>query len=278
MAELDLEVARHLPFLRRYARAITGDRDLGDADVQACLESLLPHAGELAERQQDMRLQLYRALHGIWSEQSEACCGRAAHETRRGAPFMEDQAIVAARVGQLSPSKRQILVLTVLEGFTVAEAAAVMALAPATAEALLGQAKEELRSQRSSRVLIIEDEPVIALDIATTVQLSGHTVIGVAATHRDAVSVADREAPELILADIQLADDSSGLEAVQEILLARSVPVVFITAFPERLLTGRARPEPTFLITKPFDAEILRVSISQALCARPATAIPLVMQ
>jgi CheY-like chemotaxis protein/DNA-directed RNA polymerase specialized sigma24 family protein len=257
MAELAWEVARHLPYLRRYARAILGDRERGDATVRACLESLLPRVGEL--ELDDVRLQLYRALHRLWSQE-----GAAVPEQEPVPVLMENQAIVAARVGYLSPTKRQILVLTVLEGFSLAEAAMVMGLSPAVAEALLAQAKAELRNQRSSRVLIIEDEPIIALDIAATVRQSGHTVVGIASTHRDAVEAAGRETPELILADIQLADDSSGLEAVQEILRDRYVPVVFITAFPERLLTG-TRPEPTFLITKPFDADTLRVSISQAL-------------
>jgi CheY-like chemotaxis protein/DNA-directed RNA polymerase specialized sigma24 family protein len=264
MVELAWEVARHLPYLRRYARAILGDREQGDANVRACLESLLPRAGDLAGG--DLKVQLYRALHGVWGRD-----GRAVPEHEPVPPLMENQTIVAARVGHLSPTKRQILMLTVLEGFTLPDAAEVMGLSLAAAEALLGQAKEELRAQRASRILIIEDEPIIALDIATTVQQSGHTVVGIAATHRDAVALAEREGPELILADIQLADESSGLEAVQEILRERYVPVVFITAFPERLLTG-TRPEPTFLITKPFDAETLRVSISQVLAAAIVTA------
>ena len=262
MVDLGWEVARHLPYLRRYARAIQGDQDRGDASVRCCLERLL-HAGgdgggDLGTH--DLRVRLYRTLHGVLCE-----AGEHELEHRPCARLIGNQAIVAARVGQLSPTKRQILALTVLEGFSVADAARVMGLSAAAAAALLAQAKDEIRSQRSSKVLIIEDEPVIALYIAATIQQSGHTLIGIAATHREAVETASREAPELILADIQLADDSSGLEAVSEIVGRGHLPVVFITAFPERLLTGTTRLEPTFLITTPFDAEILRVSISQAL-------------
>lgn len=261
MAELAWEVARHLPYLRRYARAIMGNRELGDANVKACLEDLL-HRRRSLDRG-DVRTLLYRTLHGIWGREGEI---GPAHEPQ--IELVENQAIVAARVGQLSATKRQVLVLTVLEGFSLQEAASVMGLSLPAAEVLLGQAKEELRWQRSSRIMIIEDEPIIALDMASTIQQCGHTIVGIATTHREAVEVAERETPELILADIHLADDSSGLEAVQEILSDRYLPVVFITAFPERLLTG-TRPEPTFLITKPFDADILRVSISQALAASP---------
>jgi hypothetical protein len=67
-----------------------------------------------------------------------------------------------------------------------------------------------------------------------------------------------------VLADIQLADGSSGIEAVNDILGISGVPIVFITAYPERLLTGE-RPEPTFLITKPFAPENVKAITSQAL-------------
>ena len=70
--------------------------------------------------------------------------------------------------------------------------------------------------------------------------------------------------PGLVLADIQLADGSSGLDAVDDILEIDSVPVIFITAYPERLLTGE-RPEPTFLVTKPFATESVKATIAQAL-------------
>jgi DNA-binding LytR/AlgR family response regulator len=68
----------------------------------------------------------------------------------------------------------------------------------------------------------------------------------------------------LVLADVQLADGSSGIEAVKEILEECSPPVVFITAFPDLLLTG-TRPEPTFLMSKPFDPEAVKAMISQVL-------------
>jgi len=73
-----------------------------------------------------------------------------------------------------------------------------------------------------------------------------------------------RARPGLVLADILLADGSSGLDAVNEILRTISVPVIFVTAYPQRLLTG-TRPEPTFLITKPFHPNNVKAIISQAL-------------
>ena len=91
------------------------------------------------------------------------------------------------------------------------------------------------------------------------------TCSGRADAPRGGVPCQERGAgPGLVLADIQLADGSSGLDAVNEILTEIEVPVIFITAFPERLLTGE-KPEPAFLITKPFRPEAVKAAISQAL-------------
>jgi CheY-like chemotaxis protein len=120
-------------------------------------------------------------------------------------------------------------------------------------------------------VLIIEDEPVIATDIEALVRELGHEVLDVAATRKEAVDAVARATPGLVLADIQLADGSSGIDAVKDILGRYDVPVIFITAFPERLLTGE-RPEPTFLITKPFQPETVKAAIGQALFFHPGRA------
>jgi DNA-binding LytR/AlgR family response regulator len=73
-----------------------------------------------------------------------------------------------------------------------------------------------------------------------------------------------KKRPNLVLADIQLADGSSGIDAVNDMVAEFEAAVVFITAFPERLLTGD-KPEPAFLITKPFDANVVKAITSQAL-------------
>ena len=92
----------------------------------------------------------------------------------------------------------------------------------------------------------------------------GHRVTAVARTHSEAVKAVDQHKPGLVLADIQLADGSSGLDAVNEMLGAITVPVIFITAYPDRLLTGE-RPEPAFLITKPYQPDTVKAIVSQAL-------------
>jgi len=132
------------------------------------------------------------------------------------------------------------------------------------AETLIDQGRARLLDQLAGQVLIIEDEPLIAMDIEGIVQGLGHTVVGIVDTRKKAVEAAEAHSLNLVLADIRLADGSSGLDAVEDILEHITVPVIFVTAFPELLLTGE-RPEPTFLISKPFSKTELEIAIGQAL-------------
>jgi CheY-like chemotaxis protein len=255
MATLADVIKQNLPFMRRYARAVSGEQRLGDGAVRACLQALLerPPANDAPF---DRRL-LFRTLHDVWSSPAPSVGAETGSIP-----------IIMARLDSLSPRHRQALVLTMLEGFSPADAAYILRIGDeAEFAAMLRDARRELSAQPPTRILIIEDEPVIALDIASIVQQSGHEVVGIAATHAEAVALATAELPGLVLADIQLADDSSGIEAVKEILASHSVPVIFVTAYPNRLLTGD-KVEPAFLITKPFEAETLSVTISQALSTR----------
>lgn len=257
-AEIANEIGRQLPYLRRFARAVTGQQALGDAAVRNALQAL---GTDLPRSDLGLRVFLYRALSRILD--------RTPTESHADNSLVADQAILATRLGDLDPLRRRVLLLTSLEGFTLEETAQILELSGEETSSLVNAARAELRVQCPSRILVIEDEPIIALDISQTLKKSGHTVVGIASTHEEALALAREDRPELILADIQLADNSSGLEAVLEILEEITVPVIFITAFPEQLLSGE-RPEPAFLITKPFDVETLNVSISQAL-ARAAS-------
>ena len=259
MASMAAEIAQVLPHLRRYARAVTGEQRRGDLQVQRCLERLLTDRSNSADL--PLRTLLFRTLTRSWNDETES-------EPAPAAPIMND-AILDQRMRDIAPARRQALILSVLEGFSTSDIGIILDLPQEEAEQLLALAKIDLRDQRPTRIMIIEDEPIIALDLAQICERNGHQVVGIAATRSEAVAKAREERPGLILADIQLADDSSGIDAVSEILGHMNVPVIFITAFPERLLTGQ-RPEPTFLITKPFDADTLAVSISQALATSAA--------
>jgi CheY-like chemotaxis protein len=256
------ELKPHLPFLRRYARALTGSQTHGDNFVRATLEAIVA-APEAFPRDVDPRLGLYRTFHAIWSSAN-------IEEQPGHSEASDSEGIAQARLARITPLSRQALLLTAMEGFTPEDAGYLIGAAPEEVESLVAEALTEIERQTRAEVLIIEDEPIIAMDIETIVRDLGHTVTGVAVTRDEAVQQAMARRPSLVLADIQLADDSSGIDAVKDILQHFKVPVIFITAFPERLLTGE-RPEPTFLITKPFQRSTVKAQIAQALFFDTAT-------
>jgi CheY-like chemotaxis protein len=249
------EIAPHLPYLRRFARALSGTQASGDAYVVAMLEALVVDASTFP-RDISPRLGLYRIFLKLWSSVDVNTTGADGIQL--------DHSPAERNLEALTPRPRQAFLLRTVEGFSIDEVATIMDISPAEAAALVQAAGQEIAEQVATDVLIIEDEPIIALDIETMVEELGHTVTGVARTHREAISLVAKKRPGLVLADIQLADGSSGLDAVNEILSSIDVPVIFITAYPERLLTGD-RPEPAFLITKPFQPEAVKAAISQAL-------------
>jgi DNA-directed RNA polymerase specialized sigma24 family protein len=246
-------VAEYLPLMRRYARALSGRQSSGDAYVAAALEAMLAEPGAL-EGAERPRIALYKALTKIWSSVDINFTGE-----RR-----DIQLPVERRLAQITPRPRQAFLLVSLEGFAEEEAAEILDVDLPTLRELVQEAGRELAADIATDVLIIEDEALIALDLERLVEELGHRVIGVAQTHSRAVAIARAHAPGLILADIHLADNSSGLDAVNELLRSFEVPVVFITAYPERFLTGE-RPEPAFLIAKPFQPSAVSAVISQAL-------------
>jgi DNA-directed RNA polymerase specialized sigma24 family protein len=247
-------IASHLPLLRRYARALTGSQRSGDAFVAATLRALIAST-EALDPGLPPRVALYRVFHAIWSSGSI-----------EAGPVEEIGALAMAqeRLQSLTPLSRQALLLTAVEGFTDEQTAKIFGTSPDHVRALVAEARAEIARQTTARILIIEDETLIAMDLNDIVTTLGHTVVATADTAARAIAAAMAHRPDLVLADIQLADGSSGIDAVQEILAQVSVPVIFITAFPDRLLTGQ-RPEPTFLISKPYAEDTVRAAVSQAL-------------
>jgi len=253
---LSQQVAANLPFLRRYARALTGSQSTGDAFVRATLEAALADE-ELKQSLEGGRIPLYRAFNKVWSS--------AYMEVDDDTDDMgEHESGAQDRLSTITPQNRQALLLTTLEDFTPGQTGQIMDLEASEVETLVKEAIAEIDKEQSTSVLIIEDEPLISMQLEDLVTSIGHEICGTAATRTQAQEVVAEKKPGLVLADIQLADGSSGLDAVDDILAIDSVPVIFITAYPERLLTGD-RPEPTYLVTKPFQEQTVRAAISQAL-------------
>jgi DNA-directed RNA polymerase specialized sigma24 family protein len=257
------EIAPHLPYLRRYARALTGSQHSGDTYVTACLEAIVADPSIL-DAGLGAKVGLYRLFHLLWSG--------AQLDDIPGEPASASERTAQERLAAMPPDSRQVLLLTTLEGFRPVEAGQITDRSEDEVRRLVEDAVAEIDRQTATRVLIIEDEPLISMDLAEIVEALGHQVTTIARTATEAVKAARSDQPGLVLADILLADGSSGLDAVRDILGDFEVPVIFITSFPERLLTGE-RPEPTFLITKPYDPNGVKATISQALFFRTTASI-----
>jgi CheY-like chemotaxis protein len=248
-------LAPHLPYLRRYGRALTGSQSSGDAYVRAALTALLTGKHQLPN---DLppRVALYRLFHVIWASSVGQLEDPMSFDVRHLTP--------EERLRALSSADRAALLLTAVEGFSLSEAGRILGESPEEVEDSIVEAQRAIERQLASRVLIIEDESIIALDLENLVTELGHKVVGTAATKDEAVNKARSQKPGLVLADINLGEGGSGIDAVTEILRSFDIPVIFVTAYPERLLTGE-RPEPTYLITKPFLPETVQATIGQAL-------------
>lgn len=249
------QIGPHLPYLRRYARALTGQQSAGDTYVAAALETLVSEPKQF-DTTLPPRVAIYRLLSRVWNTVP----------LNQALPIDADiEATKAERnLEAISPKPRQAFLLCSVEGFNRKEAASILDVSDADVGSLLTQAGEELAKQLSADILIIEDEPLVAEDLEATIRDIGHRPTGVARTHKEALALVAAKRPSLVMADIHLADGSSGIDAVDDILKSMSVPVIFVTGHPEVLLTG-TKPEPVFLLPKPFDPAMLKALISQAL-------------
>ena len=254
--DLSDAIARQLPFLRRFARALTGSQSAGDGYAAATLEAIATDRSVI-EESLDSKEALFRVFHAIWSSSGAKVAAAGESEDELAAKAQE-------RLEGLNPAARVAVLLSSLEAFDNAAVARIMRIPEEEAAGLIAAGWAEIDRQLAARVLIIEDEPVIAMDLEAIVRSLGHNVAASSDTRDGAVEAAMAEKPNLVLADIQLADGSSGIDAVNDILGAFEAPVIFITAYPERLLTGE-RPEPAYLITKPFKEDQVRAAIGQAL-------------
>jgi CheY-like chemotaxis protein/DNA-directed RNA polymerase specialized sigma24 family protein len=254
------DIAAKLPYLRRYARALTGSQATGDEYVRTCLEVIARDRHQIGETV-DLQTELFRLFHKVYASADP----KMPHAGRSGGePALRT-------VMALPPIERQVLLLSALERYSFGDVAYILDVPEDTVRDLFNRAQESMMSLAAAKVLIIEDEPVIALELKSIVESLGHNVVGTADREKEAGAIADRASPNLVLADIQLRGEDSGIEAVRRILERHEVPVIFITAYPERLLTGKG-VEPTFIISKPYDPSMVRAAVSQALHVAAAAA------
>jgi DNA-directed RNA polymerase specialized sigma24 family protein/CheY-like chemotaxis protein len=254
MSDLADQLATELPYVRRYARALTGAQSTGDDLAIQTLQTILQDRNSILSGV-PLRVAVFKIFHQQWvaSEPTPTQVDAGIHERAQ------------KRLANLTPDTREALLLNTIEEFTIAQVGIILGANPTTVSSLINKAMLDMQSSHAGAILIIEDEPIIAADLARIVETAGHKVIGIGRTRAEAVSLGKQAQPDLILADIQLADGSSGIDATHDLLGEfGDLPVIFITAFPERLLTG-SRPEPAFLISKPYNDSHVTSAVSQAM-------------
>jgi DNA-directed RNA polymerase specialized sigma24 family protein/CheY-like chemotaxis protein len=258
-------IIQYIPYLRRHARLLTGSQVIGDEFVRLCLELVVAEPEWLAG--DNLRVQLFRAFHAAWTKVQETIAESSALSE------VELTERVRQGLATLPGTERRTIALVAVEDFTYEEAAWILGMTVDEVRRSVSKARSALLSKVSVPVLIIEDERIVASDIARIVEDMGHRVAGTAGSQAASVALAEQLKPGLVLADIRLEDGGDGIAAAQAILEAYSVPIVFVTGYPERLLTGRGL-EPAFVVAKPFDDEALKVTIAHALgtYATPAEA------
>lgn len=261
MTGREAALLEQVPYLRRHARLLSGSQAVGDEYVRVCLEMVIAEPTWLDGA--DLRVQLFKAFNAVWTSVNKALTDPEAGSSVDLAQRVEEG------LRSLPAIERQALLLVSVEGFTREEAAAILDIDLDALKDHLARGRGMLQAQVSVPVLIIEDEQIIAADIARIVEEMGHHVVGTAARQERSVELAEQLKPGLVLADIKLDGNGDGIAAAQAILEDYQVPIVFVTGYPERLLTGQGL-EPAFVVSKPFVAEALKVTIANALATYAA--------
>lgn len=256
----------HLPYLRRHARMLTGSSRIGDDYVRLCLELLIDKPDVL--QGDDARLLLYKAFHKMW-----AAVARKLENLLIDEVSPNEAASFEPLLRNLASFERRVVLLADVEGFAKDEIAVILKASKARIEACLAEAAATGSDRTGKEVLIIEDDPIIAADIANVLRDMGFAIIGPAGNEEQAAALFESHSPELILSDVQLEDDDSGIAATWRILKDSNLPVIFVTGFPQAILTGQGA-EPAFVLAKPFSPNGLRSTIDQVLdiYARPELA------
>jgi len=250
----------HIPFLRRYGRALTGSQDRGDKYVAATLEAILTEVDQDEIRMRP-KVALFRAFHDVWQRLAPPAIPSGKNDVD------EERLSVKRTLAAMPRWDRQVYLLSRLEKFSTSDIAAILRTKQEGVVARLEQAVEAIAEVPAAQILIVEDDPVISLGNAQLVRDMGHNVAGLATNRTEALALNASTSPDLLLVDIRLSDGDDGIDTVQEIVRSSSTPVIFVTGHPEDLLTGKKR-EPAFVVTKPFDPEVLKAAISQALTFR----------
>lgn len=230
-------VEKLVPYLRRYARAATGDTAMGDACVERVLQRLIERSFE-SEFDHDAidRERLYKMLDAELDKNAGSEAARA----------------------------RRALLLVAVENLPRTVARRILGVTADQLEDFLAMAESDFAASTATSMLIIEDEPLIAAQLKRIAEGLGHKVIGIATRADQAITLSRGQKPDIVLCDIHLSDGSLGTDAIAEMKLPENVPVLYVTAYPEKYL-ATTNEGPSYLIAKPFDPEYLKAVIGHAL-------------
>jgi len=129
---------------------------------------------------------------------------------------------------------------------------------------------------REQRALIVEDEVLIAEELRDRLSRLGFSIIAAVDSCDEAVAIAARERPDLVLMDIRLRGDKDGIQAAREIRLQVDVPIVYVTAYSDRLTLDRAKAtDHDAYILKPFHRRELQSTIEVAIKRHAIRAHPM---
>jgi len=249
MEDRTRHLMEHLPYLRRYARALTGSPARGDALVTRALEWYL-ESDDAGTEAEPLRHALYRRLNALQDEAGAASASPVSHP-------------VEAALATLEEADRRVYLLVNLEDVSVADAAALLDIPAEEAAERLSRARETVRAHLQAVILVVEDDAIIAADLSETVRGMGHLVCGNATTMDEALMLAAEHTPTLALMDIRLAEGDNGVEVARELRRQRFLPVIFVTAFPDEL-AKRGLEYLGPVIPKPFTRDQIEQAITRA--------------
>jgi CheY-like chemotaxis protein len=241
------EVISCFSSLRRYAHVLIGNPNVADDLLEALFRRNLPRAAVSGLGRE--------VLFREWSKVLSArYIDKVVTSDRR-----------LRKLLLLPLLHRQILLLSSMEDFSEEQTAFILSMEPQEIRNAQEELTYRLMELIRTTVLIVEDERFISMDLESLFRTLGMDVVGVARTCEDAVELARMHNPGLVSVDIQLADGSSGMDASEQMLKFLKASFIFITAYPERFLTDPNRPEPSFLISKPFQPAMVAAVAAQAM-------------
>lgn len=240
-----------LPPLRRYARSLTGSTEKGDEILVRMIEAAMI-APDRFGLNTETRVPLYALLNLLFDEERE----------NGGQPVASPYPIERALAG-LAEEERRVYLLSVLERLPVPDVAAVLAMPPQHVVLGLERARERLRQSLTQRVLVVEDNPVLAMELEGVVSSLGHEVCGTAANPRVALALAAQKPPTLALLDVRLGEGGDGIDLARELRRRGVLRTIFITAFDQEL-ERRCATHLGQVIAKPYSTEAIRGAISRA--------------